>query len=60
MNLIIIANCQVQPLQKLFSMSPDIDNIVAIPREKRKYTKKNEEFWYNKKYRRGGIEYKLI
>lgn len=31
MNLIIIANCQVQPLQKLFSMSPDIDNIVAIP-----------------------------
>lgn len=31
------------------------NNIVAIPREKRKYTKKNEEFWYNKKYRRGGI-----
>jgi len=31
------------------------NNIVAQTREKRKYTKKNEEFWLNKKYRRGGI-----
>jgi hypothetical protein len=30
------------------------DNIVAQPREKRKYEKKNMDFWFNKKYRKDG------
>ena len=29
-------------------------NDIAVPRVKRKYTKKNEMFWLNKKYRRDG------
>jgi hypothetical protein len=31
------------------------NNVVAIPREKRKYTKRNEAFWESKKYRRDGV-----
>jgi hypothetical protein len=31
MNLVIIANCQVQPLEKLLKMSPEVDSIISIP-----------------------------